>query len=273
MRRSLDRLCESGEPMGIAELAQKLLAVETPVELGLARRVVGSVLGRAPESLPDPLGASDLGHRDESELSGVPLESADFVVVDLETTGLSAAHASILEIGAVRVSRLQVVDHFETLLRPAGTLPRAIVDLTGISDETVAEAPTARQALRAFRQWLDATPAAPFVAHNASFDHGFVSRAFEQWRIPAYRGPALCTCKLARRLIPELGRYNLDHLCAHLGISNRARHRALGDAKATARALIDLLHLALTTFELRTLGDLFEFHRRPPRRRSRARHR
>jgi DNA polymerase-3 subunit epsilon len=109
------------------------------------------------------------------------------------------------------------------------------------------------------------------VAHNAAFDHGFVSRAFAQWGLPAYSGPVLCTCKLARRLIPELGRYNLDYLCAHLGISNRARHRALGDAKATASALIDLLHRAAASFEVRTLGDLFELQRRPPRRKQRRR--
>ncbi len=272
MRRSLDRLCESAEPVGLVELAQRLLAVEAPIDPGLARRVVGSALGRPPKSLPDPLVARDLGRSGEFEVFDLPLESADFVVVDLETTGFAAAGAVILEIGAVRVSRLEIVDHFETLVRPAGKLPRAIVTLTGITDQAVAEAPTPRWALRAFRHWLDATPAAPFVAHNAAFDHGFVRRAFDQWGFPAYRGPVLCTCKLARRLIPDLGRYNLDHLCAHLGISNRARHRALGDAKATASALIDLLHLAGTAFEVRTLGNLFDLHRRPPRRRPRRRH-
>jgi DNA polymerase-3 subunit epsilon len=215
--------------------------------------------------------ARDLGRSGEFEISGLPLESADFVVVDLETTGLSATHAAILEIGAVRVSRLKVVDSFETLVRPAGVLPQSIVALTGIRDGDVAEAPAPHQALQAFRRWLKITPAAPFVAHNATFDHGFVSRAFAQWGFPAYRGPVLCTCKLARRLIPELGRYNLDHLCAHLGISNQARHRALGDAKATASALIDLLQRAGACFEVRTLGDLFDLQRRPPRRNKRRR--
>jgi DNA polymerase-3 subunit epsilon len=65
-------------------------------------------------------------------------------------------------------------------------------------------------------------------------------------------------------LIPELGRYNLDHLCAYFGISNHARHRALGDAEATARALIDLLEIAESRFKIRDLGELIDFHRRPP---------
>jgi DNA polymerase III epsilon subunit-like protein len=147
MRQSLDRLCESDEPVGLVELAQQLLAIETPIDLGVARRVVGSALGRPPDSLSDPIVARDLGPNAQCAIFDLPLESADFVIVDLETTGLSAAHAVILEIGAVRVSQLQIVDHFETLVRPAGRLPRSIVALTGISDEAVADAPTSHQAL------------------------------------------------------------------------------------------------------------------------------
>ena len=181
--------------------------------------------------------------------------------------------ASILEIGAVRVSRLAIVERFETLVRPPGEgrVPRAIVALTGIHDAMVAEAPTERRALRAFRKWLDRTPTAPFVAHNASFDHGFVSRALDALELPAYRGPVLCTRKLGRRLLPDLGRYNLDQLCAHFGISNRSRHRALGDADATALALVDLLPIATARFELSTVGELIDFESRPPRPRRRAR--
>ena len=123
----------------------------------------------------------------------------------------------------------------------------------------------------AMQHWLDATPNAPFVAHCASFDHGFTSRALAHCGLPAYRGPVLCTRKLGRRLVPELGRYNLDSLCAHFGVANCARHRALGDADATAVVLIDLLHLALAKFELRSVGDLIDLERRPPARRKRKR--
>ena len=271
MRRSLVRLRERGESVALVELAQRLLAVESPIDPALARRVVGLALGRSPASLPDQLGGRDLRFDGEFEIAGQPIGRAEFVVVDLETTGLAAAGASILEIGAVRVAGLKVRSRFETLVRPPGRVPPAIVALTGIHDEMVAEAPIANQALRAFRRWLDATPNAPFVAHNASFDHGFTSRALARCGLPAYRGPLLCTRKLGRRLVPELGRYNLDHLCAHFGVANRARHRALGDADATAGILIDLLHLALAKFELRSVGDLIDLERRPPARRKRRR--
>jgi DNA polymerase-3 subunit epsilon len=252
------------------ELAQALLAIPTPIDSGLARQLVGRVLGREPDSLPEQFASDDLRPDGEFDVAAEPLPHADFVVVDLETTGLGPS-ASILEIGAVRISGLAIVDRFETLVRPPGRVPRAIVALTGIQDSMAAAAPTRRRALQAFRAWLDRTPTAPFVAHNAGFDHGFVRRDFEALGLAPYRGPVLCTRKLGRRLLPELGRYNLDHLCAHFGISNGARHRALGDADATARALLDLLPIARARFELYTLGDLIDFEARPPRPRKRRR--
>jgi DNA polymerase III epsilon subunit family exonuclease len=269
MRRSLNRFRDSGKPVGLLELAQQLLAVETAVDPVLARRIVGLALDRAPQSLPDRLSPDDLRPGAEFDVAGQKIASADFVVVDLETTGLDVKGASILEIGAVRVSGLRIVDRFETLVRPSGKLPSAIVGLTGISDEMVAEAPTQRRALGSFARWLDRTPTAPFVAHNASFDHRFVARALDLCGLPPYGGTVLCTRKLARRLVPELGRYNLDHVCAHFGVSNHARHRALGDAEATARALIDLLEIAQSRFEMSVLGELIDFHQRPPAKRKR----
>jgi len=270
MQRSLNRLRDRGKPVELVELAQQLLAAETAIDPMLARRIVGLALDREPQSLPERLSPADLRPGPEIEVADHPIAAADFVVVDLETTGLDANGASILEIGAVRLSQLRIVDRFETLLRPPGKLPRAIVALTGIHDAMVAEAPTQKRALRSFARWLDRTPTAPFVAHNASFDHRFVSSALDSCGLPPYRGAVLCTQKLARRLIPGLGRYNLDHLCAHFGVSNRARHRALGDAEATARALLDLLEIAQSGFEIKSLGELFDFQRRAPAKRKRC---
>jgi len=270
MQRSLNRFRDGGDPVDLVELAQQLLAAETAIDPALARRIVGLALDRAPQSLPDRLEPGDLRSGAEIDVADRAIAAADFVVVDLETTGLDVDGASILEIGAVRLSQLRIVDRFETLLRPPGKLPRAIVELTGIHDAMVAEAPTQRRALRSFARWLDRTPSAPFVAHNASFDHRFVSRALELCGLPPYRGAVLCTRKLARRLIPQLGRYDLDQLCAHFGVSNRARHRAMGDAEATARALLDLLDIAQSRFEISSLGELIDFQRRPPAKQKRV---
>jgi DNA polymerase III epsilon subunit family exonuclease len=205
----------------------------------------------------------------------MPLELACFVVVDLETTGLSPRRAGILEVGAVRVERLALVDRFETLVNPGARIPSGICLLTGIHDAMVARAPRAAEALSRLCAWWAEGDAAPFVAHNAPFDAGFVERGLAEHGLPALGVPVLCTRLLARRLLPELGRYGLDVLCAHFAIENRARHRALGDAEAAARVLLELLALARRAHGCVTLSDVAALGapgtRRPRRARSSSR--
>jgi DNA polymerase III epsilon subunit family exonuclease len=271
LRRSLAALRARGHSLDVSELAEQLLALDAPSSPDVAKQLVAAVLGWSPETLPDRIAPEQLRPGTESAAAGIPIEAAEFVVVDLETTGLAVDECSIIEIGAVRISRLTIVERFATLLRPPGRIPRSITALTGIDDATVAEAPTLRRGLRAFRSWLDLTPSAPFVAHNASFDSRFVARAFSDYGFAPYATPVFCTQRIARRVVPQLGRYNLDHLCAHFGLSNSARHRAAGDAEVTARALLELLDLARSNHRVATLGDLLDLQEAPTRRRRRAR--
>lgn len=267
LRRSLEQLRRRGRPLPVAELAERLLALTSPVDPHLAKRLVAVALERSPDSLPDPVSGSQLRTGAEAAVADLRVEDAEFVVVDLETTGLAVDGSAILEIGAVRVSRLEPADRFATLLRPPGRVPRRITALTGIDDAMLAEAPTARRALRSFRRWLARSPVAPFVAHNASFDAGFIERGLREHGLPAYRPAVLCTCRLARRVLPDLGRYHLDQLCAHFGLANPARHRAAGDAEVTARVLIEMIHLARAGNGVVTVGDLLDVQeRRLPRR-------
>lgn len=270
MRRSLGVIRAAGEPVGAEDLACRLLALEAPPQRGLARRLVAGLLGAQPETLPDPLPAERLRPAEENAVAALSLEEATFSVVDLETTGLSSERDAIIEIGVVRVRRLRAVSRFETLVRPPGPLSDAIVALTGIDDAAVCDAPPAPRALAQLTAWLDAAPGAPWVAHNAAFDSRFLRRAFEASTGRAPPAAVFCTRKLGRRLLPRLGRYDLDHLCAHFGIPNRARHRALGDADATARLWIELLGIARGA-GIATLGDLLDLQGRPTRRRRRRR--
>jgi len=275
MRRALRELREAGEPLAPEALAQRLLALGSQPAPGLAQRLVGELLGAEPGSLPEALEPDALREAEDSRVSQLALGRAPFAVIDVETTGLSPQRDAVIEIGAVRVARGRIESRFETLLRPPGPGPLSerIQRLTGIGDALLAEAPPAAEGLARFRDWLAAAPDASWVAHNARFDHGFLSRAFRaQWG-EAPRVAVLCTQKLSRRLLPRLGRYDLDHLCAHFGIRNRARHRALGDADATARAWIELLAVARAEGHAR-VGDLLDLQERPTRRRrpaSRAR--
>ena len=271
LRRSLDELRDQGRRIAIGELAETLLALDSPIDGELARRLVAVALGQPASALPAELGPEQLRPAEELALRAVPIELADFVVVDLETTGLGP-EASILEIGAVRIEKLQLADRFESLVRPPGAIPERISELTGISEPLLADAPASLQVLPAFRSWLAATPRAVFVAHNAEFDTGFLRRGFAEHGLPPLESPVLCTRKLARRALPALGNYSLDALCTAFGISNRARHRALGDALATARALLWLLPLAREREAVQQLGELFDLQRRklPRRRRKRS---
>jgi DNA polymerase III epsilon subunit family exonuclease len=266
LRRSLDRVRSSGAPVAVERLACEILALKAPIERSLARSIVATALGLPEDSLPDEIAARHVRPAEEIAVSDRPLATADFVVVDLETTGLSPDSARILEIGALRVAALEPAGKFETLIRPPAPLSRAIADLTGIDDTMVADAPDTHFALKGFRSWFERTGPAPFVAHNARFDAGFVKRALEDVGLPPLEAPVLCTQKLARRAFPQLGRYNLDHLCAHFGIGNRARHRALGDARATASLLIEVLERVQAHDGVETVGELLDYQDRPIRR-------
>jgi DNA polymerase-3 subunit epsilon len=231
------------------------------------------LLGARADAVPEQLAPGELRPAEESAVAATPLERARFAVVDLETTGLSERDA-IIEIGAVRIDAMRATAQFETLVRPPGPGPlsAAIVALTGIDEAQLAPAPPAARALASFACWLGEAPGAPWVAHNARFDSGFLRRAY---RREATRPPPVavfCTQRLARRLLPRLGRYDLDHVCAQFGIRNRARHRALGDAEATARVWIELLAIARGR-GLATIGDLLDLQDQPVRRRRRRRRR
>jgi DNA polymerase III epsilon subunit family exonuclease len=199
-----------------------------------------------------------------------PLRSAAFSVVDLETTGLSPAKATIIEIGAVRIEGLRVTTRFESLVDPRRPLSPKISRLTGITDAMLAGAPSGGEALRRFRQWMGDGPGGAFVAHHARFDEGFVRRGLARSGLRPLIGPVLCTRLLARRLAPELRRFGLDHLAEGFGIRFSARHRALGDAEATAAALLHLVGRAQRDHAVETLGDLVRLQAAPPPKRPRS---
>ncbi len=270
LRRVLDRLDAVGATLPVAELAQRLLALRTPVEDALARRLLASAFGCDATRLPDLIAVRDLPRLFEGPVAALALAAADFVVVDLETTGLSPEQCAILEIGAVRIHGLQAVDTFHTLIDPGAAIPPFITRLTGIDRSMVDGAPPLATAIGDFHAWAAATPDAAFVAHNASFDARFVARAFADHALPPWSGPTFCTVRLARRLLPDLARYDLDTLSARFGISNRWRHRALGDAEATARALLELLEIARDEHGVASVGDLVSLQAARRKRSSRA---
>lgn len=173
---------------------------------------------------------------------GQPLEGATWVVVDLETTGGAPAHGhGIIEIGALKVAGGRVVDRFAQLVHPGRRLPPFITGLTGITDALLAEQPRIDRVLPRF---VEFAAGAVLVAHNASFDLGFLDAARLAVDGGTFDQPHACTLRLARRLLPQLRRRSLDALAGHFGIPLADRHRALGDARITVELLFHLLELA-----------------------------
>jgi DNA polymerase-3 subunit epsilon len=186
---------------------------------------------------------------------GVPLSEVTFCVVDLETTGGSAVESRITEIGAVKVRGGERLGTFQTLVDPREPIPAYVSHLTGIDDRLVAGEPPIEQVLPALAEFLRGTV---FVAHNASFDFGFVNAALDRMDYPPVPGPAVCTAKLARRVVwPEVPNVRLQTLARYFRTRVQPVHRALADAEATAEVLHGLLDLG-GRLGISTLGDLHE---------------
>lgn len=168
-----------------------------------------------------------------------PISALRFLVVDVETTGMRAAFEDrVTEFAAVAVEGGAIVPVLHSLVNPGRSIPWRISVLTGITDRMVVGAPPFRRIAPLVR---DAMEARVFVAHNAAFDWGFVSAELDRAGEPVPDVAQLCTVKLARRVLPFLPRRSLDHVTAHYGVAITGRHRADGDAVATAEVLRRLL--------------------------------
>ncbi|QRR12788.1 DNA polymerase III subunit epsilon [Burkholderia sp. MS389] len=192
-----------------------------------------------------------------------PASEQPLVFVDLETTGGSSADHRITEIGVVEIGPLGV-STWTSLVNPGQAIPPFIQQLTGISDAMVRDAPTFASLAPALFERLDGKL---FVAHNASFDRGFLRAEFERAGL-AFNPDVLCTVRLSRALFPRESRHGLDALIERHGLVPAARHRALADADLIWqfwRQLHDIVPLerlrdqiARTTRHFRLGGDLTE---------------
>jgi DNA polymerase III subunit alpha, Gram-positive type len=158
----------------------------------------------------------------------------EFVVFDLETTGLNPQKDKITEIGAVKIKEGKIIDKFSTFVNPGVPIPSFIVKLTGITDEMVMDAPPIEQVLNEFLEFIEGTV---LVAHNANFDMGFIKHNAKLMG-DKIRNPYIDTLELCRKMFPELGKYKLNLVAKHLGIELENHHRAVDDSMATAKIFL-----------------------------------
>jgi DNA polymerase III subunit epsilon len=194
------------------------------------------------------------------------LGSLSYVVVDVETTGTRPFGGDrITEVAAVTVRSGEIVSVYESLVNPERSIPRFITALTRISWSMVKHAPPFRNIAAEVSGILDGHL---FVAHNAAFDWRFMAAELQRASGARLLGERLCTVRLARALLPQLRRRSLDSLARYYGVDNTARHRAGGDAVATAQILLRLLNEAESR-GCATLEDLRMLTSARPRRRRR----
>ena len=195
--------------------------------------------------------ASDPGSPDQ-------LHALSYVVVDTETTGGSMWFGDrITEVAAVVVRNGEIAEVFETLVNPERSIPPFITSLTNITWDMVRDAPTFDRVASNLLRVLEGNV---FVAHNANFDWRFLTTEVSRATGHQLRGRRLCTVKIARKLLPQLSRRSLDHIARYYGVEIRNRHRAGGDAIATAKCLVRMLH-DLSDRGCETWGDLQQFLR------------
>ena len=173
---------------------------------------------------------------------------AEYVAFDLETTGLSAQHDVIIEIGAVVMKRGEVLDTFQTFVAPGRKLTPKIIDLTGITDEMLVGAPPIDEILPKFLEFVGGRP---LCAHNADFDIGFVTAACERLNIP-FQPTSLDTLILAQNLLPDLGKYKLNIVADFLSLPDFNHHRASDDA-ITCGYLLARFYTMLEEKNIRTI--------------------
>jgi len=181
-----------------------------------------------------------------------PYQTQRYCVVDIETNGSKPGRSQVIEIGAVMVEEGKIVDRFESFVACA-YLPEHITKITGIEPEDLAGAPSRKEVLTRLRHFMGD---AVFVAHNADFDHSFLTASFERFGLGAIGNPKLCTIDLAKRTFKS-ERYGLAYLNDFLGIKNHTHHRAYSDALSATKVMFK-------SFEtipdyVKTTDDLLQF--------------
>ncbi|MFN9205236.1 MAG: PolC-type DNA polymerase III [Gemmatimonas sp.] len=245
--RAVRRLANG--PLDAVTLMRDVCRVER-LQAEAAERMAEALLSPHPEFVRLPRGhwahvdgrEARTDRPDTGQDTGLRLTDIRFAVVDVETTGTRTAMGDrVTEIAIARVEGGAITDVFAQLVNPERPIPPYITALTHITQDMVRDQPLFRDVADEVRRRLQG---AVFVAHNAAFDWRFVAAELRRVTGDELAGPSLCTVRLAKALLPDLPRRSLDHVTRYFGIEIEARHRAAGDAVATAHALCRLLHLA-----------------------------
>ncbi len=180
------------------------------------------------------------------------------VILDLETTGLSARKNKITEIAAVRTINGKVINKFESLVNPETHIPSFITKLTGIDDEMVEDAPTINQVLPKFLSFMSSDI---IVGHNVTFDYNFLQHNMWKLNQENITNDKICTAKLARRVL-NLPSVRLEALREYFKIEKEGSHRAMNDVLATKLVFNNIIK-KLEEKNIKKVNEILSFQHFP----------
>ena len=187
-------------------------------------------------------------NEDDSELS-----DATYVVFDVETTGLSAVYNKLIQVAASKMHKGNVIEQFDEFIDPGHPVSEFTTQLTGITDDMVRGSKPLEEVLVAFQAFCQDSI---LVAHNATFDVGFMNINYQRYDLPIITQPVIDTLEFARNLYPEIKRHGLGPLTKRFQVSLENHHLANFDAEATGRLLFIFLNDAKEKFKITLLSDL-----------------
>ena len=177
----------------------------------------------------------------------------EIIVFDVETTGLNCKKERLTEIGAVKLKNMQIIDSFNIMVNPEKPIPQKIVELTGITDEMVADAPKEEEAVRKFMEFCGEN--AVLVAHNAHFDDSYIQAVCKRHDF-VFDYTLVDTLVLCQRMLPEMGRHKLNLVAKQLKLGKFEHHRASDDARMLAKIFIELVGRLINEQGLKVLDEL-----------------
>ncbi|MEN9405888.1 MAG: PolC-type polymerase [Bacillota bacterium] len=190
-----------------------------------------------------------------------PLDSSNYIVYDIETTGFSVKHDQIIEIAAVKLVQGSITERYQSLIKIQRSLSQKTTELTGITDEMLTDAQELPTVLEQFLAFIGEK--AVLVAHNHRFDLGFLNENLKRCNLATLDHPKADTLELARTLYPTLKNHRLNTLAQKLGVSLARHHRALDDAEATAHIFWSMQNELAEKHGLTTLEELNQCPKEP----------
>ncbi|MDY4511090.1 PolC-type DNA polymerase III [Streptococcus hyovaginalis] len=183
----------------------------------------------------------------------MPLKEATYVVFDVETTGLSAVNNDLIQIAASKMHKGNIIEQFDEFIDPGHPLSAFTTELTGITDQHVQGSKPLKQVLEEFQSFCQDTV---LVAHNATFDVGFMNANYERNGLPLITQPVIDTLEFARNLYPEYKRHGLGPLTKRFQVALEHHHMANYDAEATGRLLFIFINDVLDRHGITDMADL-----------------